>query len=132
MLCALKVEGWLAVFHPAMKLKAEMQRKYRSLSRVKEQLIASGYAPEIAELAISNQTPFQAACAWVATSGRAHRAPETIANYSRRYRKHLWRCVSDPEAQPPAPQQAAVVRFVIDLTDKIPLPLLSTVHFKSR
>jgi hypothetical protein len=132
-LCAAKVEGWLAVFHPAMQEKRELQKRYRNLSLVKEQLIKSRYDPQVAEIVISNVTAFQAACAWVGASAEPRRSRETIANYSRRYRSFVWCYAPASQQDSSAPESDAVsMTFSIDLTDKIPLPILTSAHFKSR
>jgi len=133
MLCAAKVEGWLAIFHPAIEKKRELQKRYRNLSLVKEQLIKSRYDPQVAEIVISNVTAFQAACAWVGASAEPRRSRETIANYSRRYRRFVWCYAPASQQDSSVPKSEAVeIRFFTDLTDKIPLPILASVHFKSR
>jgi hypothetical protein len=122
LLCAAKVEGWLAVFHPAMETKRELQKRFRNLSLVREQLIKMGYSASIADVLISCRTPFQAACTWAGIWAESRRSPETIANYSRRYRKLVWRYVPREEDIPPGTKPVKRVRLVIDLAPYFSTP----------
>ncbi len=115
LLCAARVEGRLPIFHHAIERKRLLQRKFRTLSQIKAQLIEEGHHPEEAEIAVSSRTAFEAACAWVARNDWTVRSPRSVANYHRLFRHLLWRYAGAAEG-PREPRDAKTApRIVVDL-----------------
>ncbi len=115
LLCAARVEGRLPIFHHAIERKRLLERKLRTLSQIKAQLIEEGHHPEEAEIAVSSRTAFEAACAWLARKDWTVRSPRTVANYHRRFRQMLWRYAGAAEGPHPPRDPKTTPRIVVDL-----------------